>query len=90
MLDTLLQHLPALQVVIPLLAAPIALLFGKNTRFIWVFATLISWICFAIAINLFLQVQNGEVIRYAFGGWAPPWGIEYRIDSLNAFILLIV
>jgi multicomponent Na+:H+ antiporter subunit D len=24
------------------------------------------------------------------GGWAPPWGIEYRIDRLNAFMLLLV
>lgn len=90
MLDTLLQHLPALQVVLPLLAAPIALLFGKQTRLIWVFATLVSWACFAIAIQLFITVQTGDVIRYEFGGWAAPWGIEYRIDTLNAFVLLIV
>ena len=90
MLDTLLQHLPALQVVLPLLAAPIALLFGKQTRLIWVFATLVSWVCFAIAIQLFITVQTGDVIRYEFGGWAAPWGIEYRIDTLNAFVLLIV
>lgn len=90
MLKMLYPHLPALQVVLPLLAAPIALLLGKQTRLIWGFATLISWICFAIAIQLFIQVQSGEVIRYEFGGWAVPWGIEYRIDTLNAFILLIV
>ncbi len=90
MFDTLFPHLPALQVVLPLLAAPIALLFGKQTRLIWIFATLISWACFAIAIQLFIQVQTGDVIRYEFGGWAAPWGIEYRIDALNAFILLIV
>ncbi len=51
MLDTLLQHLPALQVVLPLLAAPIALLLGKQTRLIWIFATLVSWACFAIALH---------------------------------------
>ncbi len=90
MFDTLQQHLPALQVVLPLLAAPIALLFGKKTRLIWMFATLVSWACFYISIQLFLQVQTGDAIRYEFGGWAAPWGIEYRIDKLNAFILLIV
>lgn len=90
MLDILLEHLPALQVVLPLLAAPIALLLGKQTRLIWGFATLVSWACFAISIQLFIQVQSGDVIRYEFGGWAAPWGIEYRIDTLNAFILLIV
>jgi len=90
MLDTLLQHLPALQVVVPLLAAPLALLLGRQTRLIWAFATLTSWATFAIAIQLFLLVQSGDVIRYEFGGWAAPWGIEYRIDTFNAFILLIV
>ena len=24
------------------------------------------------------------------GDWAAPWGIEYRIDAVNAFVLLIV
>lgn len=90
MLGTLLQHLPALQVVLPLLAAPLALLLGRQTRLIWAFATLISWATFAVAIQLFLIVQSGDVIRYEFGGWAAPWGIEYRIDTFNAFILLIV
>ncbi|MDH5534587.1 MAG: monovalent cation/H+ antiporter subunit D family protein, partial [Betaproteobacteria bacterium] len=30
------------------------------------------------------------VISYAIGSWAPPWGIEYRIDSVNAFLLVLV
>ena len=30
------------------------------------------------------------VISYAIGGWAPPIGIEYRIDLLNAFVLVLV
>lgn len=90
MLELFIQHLPALQVVLPLLAAPVALLLGKQTRLIWLFATLISWACFAIAIQLLLEVKTGAVIRYDFGGWAAPWGIEYRVDILNAYILLIV
>ncbi|MBV1920000.1 MAG: monovalent cation/H+ antiporter subunit D family protein [Pseudomonadales bacterium] len=30
------------------------------------------------------------VIVYELGGWEAPWGIEYRIDELNAFLLLII
>lgn len=90
MLSSLQQHYPALQVVLPLLAAPIALLLGKQTRLIWILSSLVSWICFAISIQLFITVQAGDVIRYEFGGWAAPWGIEYRVDILNSFILLIV
>jgi multicomponent Na+:H+ antiporter subunit D len=33
---------------------------------------------------------NTGAISYALGGWEPPWGIEYRIDALNAFVALIV
>mgnify|MGYP000178643898 CR=1 FL=1 len=29
-------------------------------------------------------------ISYAMGGWAAPWGIEYRIDTMNAYVALIV
>jgi multicomponent Na+:H+ antiporter subunit D len=29
-------------------------------------------------------------IYYWLGGWAPPWGIEYVVDALNAYILVIL
>ena len=33
--------------------------------------------------------QSGP-ISYHLGGWEPPWGIEYRVDLLNAFVLVLV
>jgi multicomponent Na+:H+ antiporter subunit D len=39
---------------------------------------------------LLREVYTGEVLSYAIGGWAAPWGIEYRVDAVNAFILIIV
>lgn len=30
------------------------------------------------------------IVSYALGGWVPPVGIEFRVDALNAFILLLV
>ena len=36
------------------------------------------------------QVAAGGVLSYAIGDWAAPWGIEYRIDALNAFVLVLV
>ena len=83
------EHLPALQVVVPLLAAPICFLI-LNNRLSWLFATLVSWLCFAMAILLVIEVKDGTVLHYEFGGWAPPWGIEYRVDILNSYVLLIV
>ena len=87
------QHLPALQVVIPLISAPLCALipFTKlGGKLAWAFATVISLLSFVIAVLLAIQVTQHGVISYEMGGWAPPWGIEYRIDYLSAYVLLIV
>ncbi len=83
------EHLPVLQVVIPLLFAPICVLLRKH-YLVWGVALLSSWVTFLIAFFLLQQVlASGEII-YAIGGWDAPWGIEYRVDILNAFVLLII
>ena len=82
-------HLSLLLVAIPLLAAPIAAIL-PNGRLPWLFTLLVSWLCFGLAIWQLLLVMDGSVISYELGGWAPPWGIEYRIDVVNAFVALIV
>jgi multicomponent Na+:H+ antiporter subunit D len=82
-------NLPVLQVVIPLLGA---LLVGFLRRAPLAFAiTLaVSWVLPFIAGALLTQVLTGGPISYHIGGWAPPWGIEYRVDALNGFVLLLV
>ena len=49
-----------------------------------------SWAALAIALALWLQVADSGTISYAIGSWPPPWGIEYRVDALNAFMLVLV
>jgi len=88
-LAAILEHLPALQVVIPLIAAPLCVFIARPGA-TWMVATLVSWVVFIISIALLDQVMSGGVIRYEMGGWAAPWGIEYRIDFVNAFVLVIV
>jgi multicomponent Na+:H+ antiporter subunit D len=83
------HHLPALQVVLPLLAAPLCALWRRGT-FAWVLATTVCWLTFLIAVLLLQQVLTTGPLSYAMGGWSAPWGIEYRVDILNAFMLLIV
>jgi multicomponent Na+:H+ antiporter subunit D len=86
----MIEQLPALQVVIPLLAAPVAMLFMRWHRLAWGFTTLACWATLGVAVLLMEQVLSGGAISYAHGGWAPPWGIEYRVDAANAFVLLII
>ena len=82
-------HLPALQVVITLLAAPACILVrGRDIAF-WL-ALITTWAAFAVSCLLLDQVMSSGVISYELGGWAAPFGIEYRVDALNAFVLLIV
>lgn len=82
-------HLPVLQVVIPMLAAPLCFLFRKEA-FVRVFTIAVSFICLAISTSLLGRVLDGQVLVYEFGGWARPYGIEYRVDILNAFVLVVV
>ena len=83
------EQFPALLIVIPLLAAPLAAALPSN-RLPWLLATGVSWLVFALAVAVVARVVDSGVISYAMGGWAPPWGIEIRIDALNAIVLLIV
>ncbi len=83
------ENLPALQVVIPLLGAPACSLL-RGQRLPWAFALVVSWAAFAMSWFLLDRVMHHGIISYAMGGWAAPYGIEYRIDAVNAFVLLIV
>lgn len=87
--ENLLQHLPALQIVVPLLAAPLAMLV-RNRWLSGGVAVLASWACLAMAILLTLRVQEFGVLEYAMGGWVAPKGIALQIDVVNSFVLLIV
>lgn len=83
------DHLPALQIVVPLMSAP-AIMLARRSSLAWAIATLASWSALAIAIAIALQVADTGTISYAVGSWPPPWGIELRVDLLNAFVLVLV
>jgi len=83
------EHLIALVVVLPLLAAPVCLLL-RRPALVHAWTTLVAWTCLAMAWTLLQRVHADGPISYSMGGWAPPLGIEYRLDSLNAYLLVIV
>lgn len=88
-MKSLAHHLPILQVVVPLVGAILCALLRKGTL-AWALALVVSWILPAIAIALLWRVLESGPISYHLGGWAPPWGIEYRVDLLSAFVLVLV
>jgi multicomponent Na+:H+ antiporter subunit D len=85
----MIEQLPILQIVIPLAAAPVCILLRRAVPAL-AFATAVCWSAFAMAVLLLLQVLDHGTISYALGNWEPPWGIEYRVDLLSAFVLLFV
>jgi multicomponent Na+:H+ antiporter subunit D len=88
-LSELAFHLPVLQVLVPLLAAPLCFLL-RQELLVRIFTIGVSVTCFAISVSLLGQVLDGQVLVYEFGGWARPFGIEYRVDILNALVLVVV
>ena len=83
------DHWPALQVVVPLLAAPLTVLLRRRDLAFFV-ALAACWFALFVALQLWLQVERGGAISYPIGNWPPPWGIEYRVDRLSSFILVLV
>jgi multicomponent Na+:H+ antiporter subunit D len=83
------DQLPALQVIVPLIAAPVCVVL-RRPRLVWALMVAVVWYSFWNAIQLLGLVLESGPISYALGGWAAPYGIEYRIDTVNAFVVVIV
>jgi multicomponent Na+:H+ antiporter subunit D len=82
-------HLPALQVALPLIAAPVCVLLRRSAP-AWMLALAATWASAAIAVALLLQALHTGPVSYMLGSWPAPWGIEYRVDVVNAFLLVLV
>jgi multicomponent Na+:H+ antiporter subunit D len=85
------EHFPVLVVAISLLSAFTILVVGwrnkKSCAFISIATILIQFIMSIFILN---HVLTKGTIHYWLGGWMPPWGIEYVVDALNAYVLVIV
>ena len=82
-------HLPVLLVVVPLVAAPIAALLNRP-RLSWAVAVAATlWALYA-ALELLSQTMAAGEIHYELGGWPAPYGIEYVVDPVNAWVVVIV
>lgn len=84
---SILEWMP-FSVLLPLIAAPVcALLPGRMLP--WLLATA-SVTASAVIMAFVLPEAVQEPMRYFFGNWPPPIGIEYRVDAVNGFIGLLI
>ena len=87
--EWVLTHGAALLVVLPLMmGAVLAVMPSENSA--WVVSLIVATLCSLMAFALCVQTFGGESLIYAMGGWDPPHGIAYVIDSLSAPVLLLI
>ena len=77
-MKSLTAHLPALQVVVPLIGALLSGMLRRGTAG-WAVTLAVSWAMPVISISLLLTVLEDGPISYHLGGWAPPWGPPGRV-----------
>ncbi len=85
------QHLPIIPIILPLFAAALIPLFGRiREQYGWFIAVGTTGFSFLVSSWLLSQVMSQGRLRYFLGNWEPPWGIEYVVDYLSGFVLVIV
>ncbi|MEJ2136973.1 MAG: proton-conducting transporter membrane subunit [Desulfofustis sp.] len=85
------QHLPAIIVAVPLLAAlAVTALWWFSDKLCYPLSVGAGLIALAASASLFQQVLSYGVVEYRLGGWPPPLGIVFRVDHLNSLILVAV
>ncbi|HED00430.1 MAG TPA: monovalent cation/H+ antiporter subunit D family protein [Proteobacteria bacterium] len=85
------EHFAVLIVIVPLMSAFAVALLGWFKRWacypLTLAALFVSFIC---SLGILNTVISKGTIHYHFGGWEPPWGIEYVVDYLNGFMLVML
>tara|TARA_R100000900_G_scaffold15508_1_gene13571 strand:- start:110335 stop:111828 length:1494 start_codon:yes stop_codon:yes gene_type:complete len=86
---TLSDHLPVLQVIVPLLAAPLVILL-RNGFLAWLASLLTSLCALGLGSQLTATVLAHGPQHYHVGGWAPPFGISLSVDAFSALLVLLI
>jgi multicomponent Na+:H+ antiporter subunit D len=87
----ILNNSPALPVVLLLptaIAIPLFALIRRKLAYLLSVAA--TGLAAAISVLNLVKVLRGGPIHYRLGGWFPPIGIEYVLDHLSAFVILVV
>ncbi|MDI6777022.1 MAG: monovalent cation/H+ antiporter subunit D family protein [Syntrophales bacterium] len=85
------EQFPALIVVTPLILSFFIPVVGWWNRKLCLPIVLIALsVCLVSAFGILDTVIKHGTVHYRLGNWEPPWGIEYVIDHLNAYVAIIV
>lgn len=85
------EHCAVLIVVVPLMSSFLVVLLGWFKRGLCYPLTLAAlFVSFLCSLGILDTVMAKGTIHYWLGGWEPPWGIEYVVDYLNGFMLVML
>jgi multicomponent Na+:H+ antiporter subunit D len=87
----MIEQLPAIIIVTPAVTSFLIFASGWWSKHIaYPMAIAATSVCLLSAGAILHAVIGRGVLSYWLGGWEPPWGIEYRIDHLNAVMLVLI
>ena len=87
------QHFPVLIVLLPLTAALLSPFFSYFHKQMGKWVAVASLFgAFLCSVGLLMQTvqDGGQAVHYWMGNWAPPLGIEFVIDPVNAIIVTMI
>jgi multicomponent Na+:H+ antiporter subunit D len=85
------NHMPAILLLAPLLGAFFSGLAVWIQRPLSYYIALVSTAVSSVAaVSVLSRVLTNGPLQYRMAGWAPPMGIELRIDLLNAMVLILI
>ena len=84
-------HYPALLVVCPLAAAMLSPVIAMRSTALMRFVCAVALTTvFGFSLSLLVDAIASGPIHYHFGGWTPPFGIEFVIDPLSGLMAVLV
>ena len=87
----MIEQLPGLLVIVPLLAALLAAASGwLNKNYPFIIAAFALVFTTGASITMLLKTAGGASLTYYMAGWPPPVGIAYKIDGLSALVITII
>lgn len=85
------QHFPVLVILFPLISAVLIPILSRAKKiYAWYISSTATFISFMISISLLRTVHVKGKISYWMGNWEPPWGIEYVVDYLSGYVLVVI
>ncbi len=84
----MLTNLLIMQIIIPLAGGLICFLLPKKMS--WLFASIVMFATCLVSFLLFKLSLGAQPVFYHLGNWGAAIGIEYKLDQLNAFFILLV